>query len=144
MAKVAGIAASTVQAVWKAHGLSPHRWRQFKLSNDPAFAEKLTLKMLGVENFALIHFAIRNPTAHSAGAKRLGKALSTDSRAEPASSTWALLQARSGSVGALFRHRAAAQAAEALHHHEEHRGEQQGHDRGRDHAADHRGADRLA
>ncbi len=42
MAKVAGVAASTVQAIWKAHGLSPHRWRQFKLSNDPAFAEKLT------------------------------------------------------------------------------------------------------
>ena len=41
MAKVAGVAASTVQAIWKAHGLSPHRWRQFKLSNDPAFAEKL-------------------------------------------------------------------------------------------------------
>lgn len=28
--------------VWRAHGLSPHRWRSFKLSNDPAFAEKLT------------------------------------------------------------------------------------------------------
>jgi hypothetical protein len=42
MAKVAGVAASTVQAIWKAHGLSPHRWRQFKLSNDPAFADKLT------------------------------------------------------------------------------------------------------
>ena len=42
MAKAAGIAASTVQAIWKAHGLSPHRFRQFKLSNDPAFAEKLT------------------------------------------------------------------------------------------------------
>lgn len=42
MAKVAGIAASTVQGIWKAHGLSPHRWRHFKLSNDPAFAEKLT------------------------------------------------------------------------------------------------------
>jgi transposase len=42
MAKVAGVAASTVQAIWKAHGLSPHRWRNFKLSNDPAFAEKLT------------------------------------------------------------------------------------------------------
>ena len=42
MAKVAGIAASTVQAIWKAHGLSPHRWRHFKLSNDPAFAKKLT------------------------------------------------------------------------------------------------------
>ena len=36
MARVAGIAASTVQGIWKAHGLSPHRWRQFKLSNDPA------------------------------------------------------------------------------------------------------------
>jgi transposase len=42
MAKVAGVAASTVQAIWKSHGLSPHRWRSFKLSNDPAFAEKLT------------------------------------------------------------------------------------------------------
>jgi transposase len=42
MAKVAGLAASTVQGIWKAHGLSPHRWRSFKLSTDPAFAEKLT------------------------------------------------------------------------------------------------------
>ncbi len=42
MAKAAGIAASTVQAMWKAHGLSPHRWRNFKLSNDPDFVDKLT------------------------------------------------------------------------------------------------------
>jgi transposase len=42
MAKVAGIAASTVQSIWKAHGLTPHRWRNFKLSNDPAFVDKLT------------------------------------------------------------------------------------------------------
>ncbi len=41
MAKVAGVAASTVQAIWKAHGLVPHRFRQFKLSNDPRFVEKL-------------------------------------------------------------------------------------------------------
>lgn len=41
MATRVGLAASTVRAIWKAHGLSPHRWRQFKLSNDPAFAEKL-------------------------------------------------------------------------------------------------------
>jgi transposase len=41
MAKVSGVAASTVYNVWKAHGLSPHRWRQFKLSNDKAFVEKL-------------------------------------------------------------------------------------------------------
>jgi len=41
MAKAVGLAASTVRDIWKAHGLSPHRWRQFKLSNDPAFAEKV-------------------------------------------------------------------------------------------------------
>ena len=42
MAKAAGVAASTVQGIWKAHGLSPHRRRQFKLSNDKAFVEKLS------------------------------------------------------------------------------------------------------
>lgn len=41
MAKAVGLAASTIQGIWKAHGLAPHRWRQFKLSRDPAFAEKL-------------------------------------------------------------------------------------------------------
>lgn len=41
MAKVTGMAISTVQKIWKTHGLAPHRWRQFKLSNDPAFVEKL-------------------------------------------------------------------------------------------------------
>ena len=41
MAKAAGLAASTVRDIWQAHGLAPHRWRAFKLSNDPAFAEKL-------------------------------------------------------------------------------------------------------
>ena len=40
MAKVPGIAASTVQGIWKAHGLAAPR-RQFKLSNDPAFVKKL-------------------------------------------------------------------------------------------------------
>jgi len=41
MAKAVGLAASTVQGIWRAHGLAPHRWRQFKLLNDKAFAEKL-------------------------------------------------------------------------------------------------------
>ena len=41
MAEACGLAVSTVQTIWKAHGLAPHRWRSFKLSNDPAFAEKL-------------------------------------------------------------------------------------------------------
>ena len=34
MAAAAGLAVSTVQKIWKAHGLAPHRWRAFKLSND--------------------------------------------------------------------------------------------------------------
>jgi hypothetical protein len=41
MAKAAGISASAVRRIWKAHGLAPHRWRQFKLSNDPKFVDKL-------------------------------------------------------------------------------------------------------
>lgn len=41
MAGTVGLAVSTVQKLWKSHGLSPHRWWAFKLSNDPAFAEKL-------------------------------------------------------------------------------------------------------
>src|SRR5450631_1827321 len=41
MAKVAGLSVSSVQRIWRAHGLQPHRVRQFKLSNDPQFAAKL-------------------------------------------------------------------------------------------------------
>ena len=41
MAKEAGISPSSVQRIWAAHGLQPHRVRTFKLSNDPAFAAKL-------------------------------------------------------------------------------------------------------
>jgi len=41
MASVIGISVSSVQRIWRAHGLQPHRMRQFKLSNDPQFAAKL-------------------------------------------------------------------------------------------------------
>src|SRR5262245_51393528 len=41
MAKAAGISVSSVQRIWRRHGLQPHRLRQFKLSNDPQFATKL-------------------------------------------------------------------------------------------------------
>ncbi len=41
MAKAVGVSVSSVQRVWRSHGLQPHRWRLFKLSNDPAFAEKV-------------------------------------------------------------------------------------------------------
>ena len=41
MAKHIGISVSSVQRIWRKHGLQPHKIRQFKLSNDPRFAAKL-------------------------------------------------------------------------------------------------------
>ncbi len=41
MAKATGISVSSVRRIWRAHGLRPHRVRQFKLSNDPDFVAKL-------------------------------------------------------------------------------------------------------
>jgi transposase len=41
MAERVGISVSSVQRIWRAHGLEPHRVRQFKLSNDPYFVDKL-------------------------------------------------------------------------------------------------------
>ena len=41
MAKAAGISVSSVQRIWQAHGLQPHRVRRFKLSKDPEFVPKL-------------------------------------------------------------------------------------------------------
>ena len=41
MAKAAGISLRSVQRIWAAHGLQPHRVRTFKLSNDAKFAAKV-------------------------------------------------------------------------------------------------------
>jgi transposase len=41
LAAVLGVSASSVRRVWRAHGLKPHRVKTFKISKDPAFAEKL-------------------------------------------------------------------------------------------------------
>lgn len=41
MAKATGVGVSSVLSVWRAHGLQPHRVRQFKLSKDPEFVGKL-------------------------------------------------------------------------------------------------------
>src|SRR3984957_17136537 len=40
-AKAAGVSHRSVQRIWTAHGLKPHRVRSFKLSNDPKFAAKV-------------------------------------------------------------------------------------------------------
>ncbi len=41
MAETVGISLRSVQRIWKAHRLQPHRIRTFKRSNDPVFAEKV-------------------------------------------------------------------------------------------------------
>jgi transposase len=41
MAETAGISLRSVQRIWAAHDLQPHRIRTFKRSNDPDFAVKL-------------------------------------------------------------------------------------------------------
>jgi transposase len=41
MAKAAGVSHRSVQRIWAAHGLKPHRVRTFKLSKDPQFAAKV-------------------------------------------------------------------------------------------------------
>jgi len=41
MARHIGISVSSVQRIWRKHGLQPHKTSLFKLSNDPRFADKL-------------------------------------------------------------------------------------------------------
>jgi transposase len=42
MAKAQGVSKATIQRIWSAHGLQPHRAKRFKLSKDKHFTEKLT------------------------------------------------------------------------------------------------------
>lgn len=41
MAKASGISTSSVQRIWRAFGLQPHRTETFKLSTDPLFIDKV-------------------------------------------------------------------------------------------------------
>ncbi len=42
MAQSQGVGKSTVNNIWRAHNLQPHRTKTFKLSRDPKFLEKMT------------------------------------------------------------------------------------------------------
>ena len=42
MAKAMGLSVGSVQRIWRAHKLQPHRLRTFKRSRDPRFEAKLT------------------------------------------------------------------------------------------------------
>jgi len=42
MAGTQGVSQSTISNIWRSHNLKPHRIKNFKLSRDPRFLEKLT------------------------------------------------------------------------------------------------------
>jgi hypothetical protein len=84
MAKVAGLAVSTVQGIWKAHGLAPHRWRSFKLSNDPAFAEKLHA-IVGLYVAPPAHAVVLSPDEKSRSRRSTAPSLACRSRRAAAS-----------------------------------------------------------
>ena len=42
MARAQGVSPATVQRIWDANGLKPHRVKTFKLSRDQQFVDKLT------------------------------------------------------------------------------------------------------
>ena len=42
MARAQGVSKATINRIWQSHHLQPHRTRNFKLSRDPKFLEKLT------------------------------------------------------------------------------------------------------
>jgi hypothetical protein len=86
MAKAVAISLSLVQRIWCAHGLQPHRVRQFKLSRDPEFVPKLR-KIVGLYIDPLAHAMvlsvdekIADPGArpHLAGSAREAGALRHD------------------------------------------------------------------
>ena len=41
MAAASGISLRSVQRIWAAHGLQPHRVRGFKLSQEPLFVDRV-------------------------------------------------------------------------------------------------------
>ena len=42
MAEAYGVSKATVSNIWHSHQIKPHRVKNFKLSSDPHFLEKLT------------------------------------------------------------------------------------------------------
>ena len=59
MAKVVGISVGSVQRIWRAHKLQPHRLRAFKRSRDPSFAPSFAAKLTDIVGLYV------NPPAHA-------------------------------------------------------------------------------
>ncbi len=53
MARTSGLSTSTVQRIWRAFGLQPHREGTFKLSTDPDFVDKVR-DVVGLSGFPCV------------------------------------------------------------------------------------------
>ena len=56
MAKAVGISASSVQRIWRAHGLQPHRVQRFKLSNDQSSSTSCVTSSGSISTHPLMRF----------------------------------------------------------------------------------------
>ena len=48
MARAVGLSYTSVQRIWKAHGLKPHLVKTFKLSNDEHFARRCAISSVSI------------------------------------------------------------------------------------------------
>ena len=69
MAKAMGLSLRTIQRIWAAHKLQPHRIRTFKRSNDPDFAAKLD-DVVGLYMNPPRHAAVVSITTRKARSRR--------------------------------------------------------------------------
>jgi transposase len=63
MAKTVGISASSVQRIWRAHGLQPHKVQQFKLSNVAQRGRRILRQTCQAQTEAR-RLPIRHPNRH--------------------------------------------------------------------------------
>jgi hypothetical protein len=82
MAKAIGISVGSVQRIWRAHKLQPHRLSTFKRSRDPSFAAKLT-DIVGLYVDPPAHAVVLSIDEKKARSKR-STALSRVCRSSPA------------------------------------------------------------
>ena len=62
-----GISHTSVQRIWLAHGIKPHKVRTFKLSNDPKFADKVC-DIVGLYMNPPEHALVLSPSSKRSGA----------------------------------------------------------------------------
>jgi hypothetical protein len=93
MAKAMGLSLRTIQRIWAAHKLQPHRIRTFKRSNDPDFAAKLD-DVVGLYMNPPRHAVVVSIDAKSGGNARPSPTITNATARRPCSPRSACSKAR--------------------------------------------------